>query len=314
MNFLNLKYFVVLSEEMNFSKAASRLYISQQSLSSHIRKLEQEYGLPLFDRSTPLRLTEAGRRFLVSAKNILEEKADLEQQMADLRDFRQGEVTIGIPSSRGAILLPRLITTFQKNFPQVKTHLVEGNTNDVTAALYSGKTDLTIGFELEDPERIISDRLYLETTKIIVPNTILTKYFGSTLPFPADRPLPLHLFSRCPFVSIHISTWLGEVLQRVCQAEGFEPNIVMETSNTVTMLSLCCGGAGICICPNSFLSGENLLFSSRLLDQTTVFPLRCQEGSHWITVSRLRGKYLTQAARAFIQVAKDLYRTSESEG
>ena len=74
------------------------------------------------------------------------------------------------------------------------------------------------------------------------------------------------------------------------------------------------GGAGICICPNSFLSGENLLFSSRLLDQTTVFPLRCQEGSHWITVSRLRGKYLTQAARAFIQVAKDLYRTSESEG
>ena len=307
MNFLNLEYFVVLSEEMNFSKAANRLYISQQSLSTHIRKLERECGLPLFDRGVPLRLTEAGRHFLISARSILEEKADMEKQMADLRDFRQGDVTIGIPSSRGVILLPRLITTFQQNFPQVKTHLVEGNTAAVTEALYSGKTDLTIGFECPDEDRIISDRLYLETTKIIVPYSILEQYFGSREPFPTDKPLPLSTFSQCPFVSIQIDTWLGKVLYGACEEAGFKPKIIMETSNTFTMLSLCCSGAGVCICPNSFLSIPSPLISSRLLDQTAVYSLLYEEGRHWITVSHLKDKYLTRASRAFIQMAKQLY-------
>ena len=56
INFLNLKYFLILSEEMNFRKAAHKLYITQQSLSGHIQKLEEYFGVPLFYRSTPLRL------------------------------------------------------------------------------------------------------------------------------------------------------------------------------------------------------------------------------------------------------------------
>lgn len=60
INFLNLKYFLILSEEMNFRKAAHKLYITQQSLSGHIQKLEEYFGVPLFYRSTPLRLTPAG--------------------------------------------------------------------------------------------------------------------------------------------------------------------------------------------------------------------------------------------------------------
>lgn len=55
MNFLNLRYFIVTAEEMNFTKAAKRLFISQQSLSNHIAKLEDHFGVRLFDRNTPLR-------------------------------------------------------------------------------------------------------------------------------------------------------------------------------------------------------------------------------------------------------------------
>ena len=64
MNFLNLKYFIVTAEEMNFTKAAKRLFISQQSLSNHIAKLEDYFGVQLFDRNTPLTLTDAGKAFL----------------------------------------------------------------------------------------------------------------------------------------------------------------------------------------------------------------------------------------------------------
>ena len=74
MNFLNLKYFIVTAEEMNFTKAAKRLFISQQSLSNHIAKLEDYFGVQLFDRNTPLTLTDAGESLLKSARKILNVK------------------------------------------------------------------------------------------------------------------------------------------------------------------------------------------------------------------------------------------------
>lgn len=71
MNFTNLKYFSVLAEELNFTRAAKRLYISQQALSSHINKLEQHYQSQLFIRTTPLELTPAGQCLYLFAKETL---------------------------------------------------------------------------------------------------------------------------------------------------------------------------------------------------------------------------------------------------
>lgn len=61
INFLNLEYFLVAAEELNFTKAAKRLYISQQSLSNHISNMEKEFDVILFNRTTPLTLTYAGQ-------------------------------------------------------------------------------------------------------------------------------------------------------------------------------------------------------------------------------------------------------------
>ena len=307
MNFLNLEYFVVLSEELNFSKAARRLYISQQSLSTHIHKLEQEFGVPLFDRGTPLRLTQAGQHLLTSAKTILGEKADLEKKMVDLRDFKRGDVTVGVPYSRGALLMPGLIAAFQEQFPQVHTHLLEGTTSEINAALYSGITDLNIGFEIQDSEKVESRPLYMETMKIVVPNSILKKYFGSGQPFKEQETLPLSAFSHCPFVALHTNTMIGELLHSAFQKEGLKPNIVMEALNIFTMLSLCFAGIGVCLCPNSFLNGKSPLISRELLADVSIFSVSNQLGSQWIAVNYLKNKYMTQATRAMIQVAEEVY-------
>ena len=79
INFLNLKYFLILSEEMNFRKAAHKLYITQQSLSGHIQKLEEYFGVPLFYRSTPLRLTPAGIHLKNRAAELLTLESDLQK-------------------------------------------------------------------------------------------------------------------------------------------------------------------------------------------------------------------------------------------
>lgn len=71
MNFLNLHYFMVCAEELNFTRAAKRLFISQQSLSNHIKKLEEEYGVLLFNRGTHITLTEAGSCLYRNARDLV---------------------------------------------------------------------------------------------------------------------------------------------------------------------------------------------------------------------------------------------------
>ena len=104
MNFLNLYYFSIAAEELNFTKAAKRLFISQQSLSNHISRLESEFGVVLFNRTQPVTLTDAGETLYRRSQNLLDEKKQLETAMQDLRDFRKGELTIGISTSRGAVM------------------------------------------------------------------------------------------------------------------------------------------------------------------------------------------------------------------
>ena len=72
INFLNLEYFLAAAEELNITRAAKRLYISQQSLSNHISNLEKEFDVQLFNRTTPLTPTYAGRALKLRAKPLLE--------------------------------------------------------------------------------------------------------------------------------------------------------------------------------------------------------------------------------------------------
>jgi len=178
MNFLNLRYFIVTAEEMNFTKAAKRLFISQQSLSNHIAKLEDHFGVRLFDRNTPLTLTDAGESLLRSARKILNVKQEAELQLQDIRDFRSAVLTIGVPNTRGAVILPPLLTKFGREFPQVQIRLVEGTSNEITDSLYKGDVDFTIGFELDAPDKIRTEVLHEEHTLIVVPDNILNEYFS----------------------------------------------------------------------------------------------------------------------------------------
>ena len=99
----SLKCFAAAAEELNFTRAAKRLFISQQALSSHISKLEEYYGVRLFDRGIPMTLTDAGRALQKHAREILSSVDDYAREVQDIKNFRQGELTVGIPVTRGSI-------------------------------------------------------------------------------------------------------------------------------------------------------------------------------------------------------------------
>ena len=87
INFLNLEYFLVAAEELNFTRAARKLYISQQSLSNHISNLEKEFDVILFNRTSPLTLTYAGRALKTRARELLDLRDETYKEISDIKDF-----------------------------------------------------------------------------------------------------------------------------------------------------------------------------------------------------------------------------------
>lgn len=312
MNFLNLRYFVAVAEELNVTNAALSLGISQQALSGHIAKLEAYFGQRLFDRTPPLRLTEAGTRLYENARRMLDLKKITERELQEIKDFRGGELTIGVTSARAAFVLPTLLSEFHHLFPQVRLHLLEGNSPDIMEALYKGKVDLTIGFEMDDPQNVQTYFLQDEYSVIVVPLRILQEYFADGSRTFCRKPLKLGFFSHCPFVTIKPTTWAGSIFENCCREEGFTPNVIIETGHIMTMISLCIAGVGVIVCPHIFLQGSESFLSQSRRKKVRIFPLDYEPAHRQITVNCLRNRLQTRVIRQFIAMAKNVYKDNAS--
>ena len=120
--------FVVLTETMNFSDAAEELFISQSSLSKHIKALETELGLPLFSRTTrSISLTTAGEFFLHYARQISELTAQREEAFKVLREQDSNSVSFGVIQNSQFYDLPKYVLAFQSKHPEVHLNMIESD-------------------------------------------------------------------------------------------------------------------------------------------------------------------------------------------
>ena len=136
--------FLVLCQELSFRRAAEKCYMSQQGLSEHIKRLETQYGVPLFQRRPKVALTQAGQslRRTLESEAVLEQ--DLSREMENLRDGTRGKVTIGIGISRARIYLPRILELFWKEAPGVEVIVRMDNSAQLEEELAAGKLDCTL--------------------------------------------------------------------------------------------------------------------------------------------------------------------------
>jgi DNA-binding transcriptional LysR family regulator len=116
----NLRVFLAAAEEMNFSKAAKRLHMSQSAVSQNIQAMEQAYGMELFIRGgRSVELSEAGQTILPMVREVLLSARLLEDSLQDIHNQIGGELLIGCSTSAGRYLLPILLSEFQREYPAV---------------------------------------------------------------------------------------------------------------------------------------------------------------------------------------------------
>ena len=106
MNLKTCQYFIALAEEMNFTKASEALHITQQSLSGSIKRLEEEYGIELFQRKPFLKLTPAGETMLFYAKQIARNESQMMASLADLSAECSGHLVLGMSRQRIQVFFP----------------------------------------------------------------------------------------------------------------------------------------------------------------------------------------------------------------
>lgn len=317
MNLTNLTYFIAAAEELNFTRAARRLYISQQALSSHIAKLEEYYQVPLFDRGNPMTLTDAGRVLYQSAVQVTETLELCDRRLQDIKDFTRGSLSVGIPVTRGTMMLPQLCSAFHQLYPKVHLEIFEGQTTpEVEQALAAGKIDLAVGYVPQDATNIVSVPLYRETYVLAAPNQLLAEMFPPhTLVAMKRKPQSIAAFAGLPFVGQIETTMGGKVFRQLCREADVTPHVVLTTANILTLLNLCVAGLGVCTLPSTFVRQSDALPGLRgagivgpeTLRRVTVFELNSATGSAQLAVNRLRSKMLTQAGREFIHLAQELF-------
>ncbi len=306
MNFRNLQYFLTAAEEKNITHAARRLYISQQSLSGHIAKLEEELGVPLFERGPELRLTYAGERLALIARQICSLEKEILRETGEISDRRRGRLRLGISYTCGRSLLPMLLPAFCAAHPLVEISLMEGNHRQLNDWLSRGEIDVLIGYMPIDVSGaqvsvILQERLFLAC-----PRPFSRQVFGEAgekLRLAREEGADIRLFADQPFILLKTGNRIRAMLDAYAAKLGFLPRVLLETENIETAFALAEQGMGITLYPELFLRTLHRDAGGEA-SSLDLFPLPGAETLGALAVAFMETGYRSPAVLDFIALCK----------
>jgi LysR family transcriptional regulator, cyn operon transcriptional activator len=172
MELRHIRYFVRAAELLHFTRAAESLHISQPALSLHIKQLEKEVGAPLFERTyghvRHVRLTEAGKRMLVHAQEILRAVERGKQEIADLRGLLCGSVTLGANNIFVRRLMSTSVAGYTAAYPNVDVIVKMANQDELESGILAGTIDLALAWLPSESTAIEAETLFADELVVVV--------------------------------------------------------------------------------------------------------------------------------------------------
>lgn len=169
MELRHIRYFIRAAEELHFTRAAESLFISQPTLSTHIQQLEEELGIPLFDRvGRKVILTEAGTIFLGHAKRALREIEFAEESISNLKGLTSGTLHLAAIFTFSQEMLPLWIASFHVNYPNIRIVVKTGDSDHIEESILAGEIDLALTFVPPAAPSLQSETLFTEEVFLVV--------------------------------------------------------------------------------------------------------------------------------------------------
>ena len=272
------KMFLLAAEELNFSRAAERAFVTQQCLSDHIKRLEEMYHVTLFQRKPRLQLTPEGHAMLRYLSRMQALEDSMINELCDISEGVRGTINFGVSSTRGGIIIPKLIPQFQKDFPNVDVQVQLNDTKRLELQLINNKLDIFLGVDTSqhvmfNRAGVCEDSLYL-----VMSDTLLRTYFPDTYEIRmAEFPkgADLSLFKEVPFVQGHNTSTTTYAISQFLMKYDIELKIPISASNFDILIELCQTGLYATITPCFHLI--RLIQMNRMLPNEMkmhVFPIK----------------------------------------
>lgn len=292
MELHQLRYVLAVAETGNFTRAATRSFVAQPSLSQQIAKLEQELGHRLFHRlgrrAVP---TDAGRIFIERARRIL---MDVEDAVKEMRDDPQvgRTISIGAVPTLAPYLLPLLIQRTRETMPNLRVLTREGFRADLVEAVVRGELDLALAsLPLKDP-RLSIEPVFAESLLLVVSRD------HRLAEAPDVRPSDL---AEEYFVMLGDGSTLTSQIQRFCGEYDFTPRIGYRCAQVATLKALVATGVGVAILPQITRRPND---DGRLVYR----ELSGRPPHREIAVIRHLQRYQSRGTEAFLKLVREEFR------
>jgi len=299
MELRQLRYLVALADERHFTRAAAREHIAQPALSQQIRRLEQEVGLALVERTTRrVTVTEAGQTLVARARRILSEVDSANAEMQALAGVRTGHVMVGTMHTMGPVDVTVALAVFHQRHPGVELTVREQSSEELAEMLRDDGLDLAF---LSVTERMESHGLGL--------HQLVSEELVVVLPrdhrLAARGTLRMAELAGEHFISYREGARLRELLTFAARHAGFEPQIKLESNESERIKRLVARDMGVAILPRSDAERPGTDLAMAALTEPAL--------RRDITLAWREGRRLAPAAAEFLALSKELFTAPEGE-
>lgn len=267
-----MKYFMVLAEEQSISAAAKRLYITQQSLSEQMKRLEDSYGTTLFIRKPRFLLTPAGEALLLTLQKISVMEQSLSTQLNEIQEKKIGQLRVGIHVARARMFFPEVVGRFHKRYPNVTLSVFHDDTAGFEHMLQNGDLDLFLGVDTGS----YPDFCYLPLADEPVYFVVAEQLLRNVLDLQRDS-ITIQEICKLDLIISPQNSNLRRRLDNIFSEASLVPKHVIAITDYELQLQLAAQNIGGCFCP--------LLFMGKFWEHNNMHPenpLRCfsVEGFH----------------------------------
>lgn len=263
MDLRQLNYIVVIAEELNLTKAAERLFVSQPTLSLYLNRLEKELGIPLFIRqNNRLVITPGGVRYVETAKKMLEMKKELYRELHITSE--EPVLNIGISSLFMQKILSEIFPEFKAMAPHFQVNVTEGRATSILEKMNAGLLDVAI----VGRENIIQDERYRiqvllqEECFLFLPPTHPHADVASA-DFENPPEADMSLFSGENFVLAPHDTSDYQIAQHIFRDYNMNANVICEINNNSTIIQMVMSGLCLTIGPSYSIERDSGLLACR---------------------------------------------------
>jgi DNA-binding transcriptional LysR family regulator len=292
VNLNQLRVFYHAAKHQNFTRASEDLHITQPGVTAQARLFEETCGLVLFKKKgRRVFLTDEGKILFEYAKRVFDTEGELEDAIEDLRALKRGVLRLGTTKAYARYFMPVLITSYHQQYPNIRINLDEGSSRDMIRSLLEFRNEIAVIARAEDHPDVAFTPFSQEELVLIVP---------PEHPWTRRRAVRIEELALEPIIMKDMGSGTRRVINELFAGSGYEPNVLMETSNTEFIKDLVHRGEAV-----SFLVRESVAAELRAGRLGSVRL----EGVHLtldVSIAHLRDQHLSPAAKAFLEILHGL--------